>query len=350
MRPKRMHRFGCSFQCRDARLGLVYRLAPGYAPLLQEARVQRAAKRRVRTQPRGPRPWLTSCSPLQWIGLSRSSPPAPMVPYGTHTCAAFPLVHDSEKLQMKQPEIERSTQDESGIKLSVIDNYCQFPAWESGIGRRLFSCKDGLVEYSFQQPAMLVGVSDLIARKHLRPLSSVRLKATKAHQIAPSSSTGRSPSALLLEDMCGPVTKLPGRNCAVHRMEACLFNQLAICPFRKGPIQPENLPPELFQEIVRGSNSKNLVQRKNRVCHLDSSGSRCGNGAIGLVPVSMRATAQAKHTARVFLSECRARRHGLGFWFAFNAAQRARKRAPAPTPLPAPLRTPALPAQLDLFA
>ncbi|WP_414490761.1 hypothetical protein [Stenotrophomonas maltophilia] len=61
-------------------------------------------------------------------------------------------------------------------------------------------------------------------------------------------------------------------------------------------------------------------------------------------------SAQAKHTARVFLSECRARRHGLGFWFAFNAAQRARKRATAPVPLQAPPRAPALPAQLDLFA
>lgn len=55
-------------------------------------------------------------------------------------------------------------------------------------------------------------------------------------------------------------------------------------------------------------------------------------------------SAQAKHTARVFLTECRARRHGQGFWFAFNAAQRARIRAFAPAPLPA------LPAQLDLFA
>lgn len=59
---------------------------------------------------------------------------------------------------------------------------------------------------------------------------------------------------------------------------------------------------------------------------------------------------QAKHAARVFLSECRARRHGLGFWFAFNAAQRARKRATVPAPLPEPPRNPALPAQLDLFA
>ncbi|HHA2532636.1 TPA: hypothetical protein ACOEBE_000233 [Stenotrophomonas maltophilia] len=60
--------------------------------------------------------------------------------------------------------------------------------------------------------------------------------------------------------------------------------------------------------------------------------------------------AQAKHTARVFLSEARARRHGVGYWFSFNAAQRARLRATATTPLPAPPRAPALPAQLDLFA
>ncbi len=59
---------------------------------------------------------------------------------------------------------------------------------------------------------------------------------------------------------------------------------------------------------------------------------------------------QAIHTARVFLSECRARRHGLGFWFAFNAAQRARSRATAPAPLPAPARAPEQPAQLAMFA
>lgn len=64
----------------------------------------------------------------------------------------------------------------------------------------------------------------------------------------------------------------------------------------------------------------------------------------------MTAFNQANHTARVFLSECRARRNGLGFWFAFNAAQRARMRATTPAPLPAPPRAPALPAQLDLFA
>ncbi|WP_414488789.1 hypothetical protein [Stenotrophomonas maltophilia] len=64
----------------------------------------------------------------------------------------------------------------------------------------------------------------------------------------------------------------------------------------------------------------------------------------------MDAYAQAKHTARVFLAECRARRHGLGYWFSFNAAQRARIRATTPAPLPEPPRAPALPAQLDLFA
>lgn len=60
--------------------------------------------------------------------------------------------------------------------------------------------------------------------------------------------------------------------------------------------------------------------------------------------------AQAKHTARVFLSEARARRNGLGYWFSFNAAQRARMRVTAHEPLPASPRAPALPAQLDLFA
>ncbi|MBS3725880.1 hypothetical protein [Stenotrophomonas sp. PE591] len=60
--------------------------------------------------------------------------------------------------------------------------------------------------------------------------------------------------------------------------------------------------------------------------------------------------AQAKHTARVLLTECRARRHGLGFWFAFNAAQRARLRAATPASPPAQLRAPAQAAPLDLFA
>ncbi|MBO3002275.1 hypothetical protein J5H43_01945 [Stenotrophomonas maltophilia] len=64
----------------------------------------------------------------------------------------------------------------------------------------------------------------------------------------------------------------------------------------------------------------------------------------------MDAYAQAKHTARVFLAECRARRHGLGYWFSFNAAQHARRRATAPTPRPALPCAPVLPAQLELFA
>lgn len=64
----------------------------------------------------------------------------------------------------------------------------------------------------------------------------------------------------------------------------------------------------------------------------------------------MIGAALAKHTARVLLTECQARRHGLGFWFAFNAAQRARMRAAAPAALPAAPRAPALPAQLEVFA
>lgn len=62
----------------------------------------------------------------------------------------------------------------------------------------------------------------------------------------------------------------------------------------------------------------------------------------------MTAINQAKHTARVLLSECRSRRHGLGFWFVFNAAQRARMRASAP--LPPPPALPVRPVQQDLFA
>lgn len=57
---------------------------------------------------------------------------------------------------------------------------------------------------------------------------------------------------------------------------------------------------------------------------------------------------QAKHTARAPLSECRARRNGVGFWFVFNAAQRARRRASAP--LPAQPALPARPVQQELFA
>lgn len=58
----------------------------------------------------------------------------------------------------------------------------------------------------------------------------------------------------------------------------------------------------------------------------------------------MDPTEQAKHTARVFLTECRSRRHGHGFWFAFRGAQNARRRA---TPAAAP--EPTLPAQMELF-
>ena len=59
---------------------------------------------------------------------------------------------------------------------------------------------------------------------------------------------------------------------------------------------------------------------------------------------------QAKHTARVFLSECRARRNSHGFWFVFRAAQRARMRATGSAPLPAAPAAPARPVQQDLFA
>lgn len=57
--------------------------------------------------------------------------------------------------------------------------------------------------------------------------------------------------------------------------------------------------------------------------------------------------AQAKHTARVFITECRARRNAYGWWFAFNSAQSARRRAESFAPPPA---APTMPAQLDLFA
>lgn len=49
-----------------------------------------------------------------------------------------------------------------------------------------------------------------------------------------------------------------------------------------------------------------------------------------------RANSQAFFTARALLSECRARRHGLGFWFVFRAARRAPMRASGSAPLPAP--------------
>lgn len=43
----------------------------------------------------------------------------------------------------------------------------------------------------------------------------------------------------------------------------------------------------------------------------------------------MHAIAQAKHTARVLISEARVRRigNGHGFWCFFNSAQSARRRA-----------------------
>lgn len=63
----------------------------------------------------------------------------------------------------------------------------------------------------------------------------------------------------------------------------------------------------------------------------------------------MDAIAQAKHTAQVFLSECRSRRHGHGLWFAFRGAQSARRRA-AVLLRPAPIAAATLPAQMELFA
>jgi hypothetical protein len=62
----------------------------------------------------------------------------------------------------------------------------------------------------------------------------------------------------------------------------------------------------------------------------------------------MDTIAQAKHTARVLISEARVRRvgNGHGFWCFFSGAQSARLRASA---LPRPAR-PALPIQSELFA
>ncbi|WP_315388706.1 hypothetical protein [uncultured Stenotrophomonas sp.] len=62
----------------------------------------------------------------------------------------------------------------------------------------------------------------------------------------------------------------------------------------------------------------------------------------------MDAIAQAKHTARVLISEARVRRggNGHGFWCFFNSAQSARLRAAA---LPRPAPPPALPIQPELF-
>lgn len=62
----------------------------------------------------------------------------------------------------------------------------------------------------------------------------------------------------------------------------------------------------------------------------------------------MSPSLQAKHTARVLISEARVRRvgNGHGFWCFFAAAQAARRRGAA-LPEPAP---PALPVQSELFA
>ena len=49
---------------------------------------------------------------------------------------------------------------------------------------------------------------------------------------------------------------------------------------------------------------------------------------------------QALHTARVMLTECRARRHAHGWEFSFRKAQSARRRAFARV----------MPAQGELFA
>lgn len=78
--------------------------------------------------------------------------------------------------------------------------------------------------------------------------------------------------------------------------------------------------------------------------------SHCCRGRSRTVADRLPIATQAIHTARVFLSECRTRRKGHGFWFAFNAAQRARMRATTPASLTAPPCAPAQPAQLDLFS
>ncbi|UKJ24206.1 hypothetical protein [Stenotrophomonas maltophilia] len=104
-------------------------------------------------------------------------------------------------------------------------------------------------------------------------------------------------------------------------------------------------------ETAQGSMKATSGHRPGAVEDVVHCTAECGkSSASNLAADQLPTAAQAKHTARVLMTECRARRHGLGFWFAFNAAQRARKRAAAPAPLPAPPRAPALPAQLDLFA
>ncbi len=263
---------------------------------------------------------------------------------------AASLLHDSQQFQMVEPEVKRAGENNPRIKLHATNNYRQLPAWESRVGRSLFRGLNFCIECHLVHPEMLVSSGYLLASLHLRTLPRIGLQVREPGQRKSGGGTGSSPCALGLNDVRGPVAKLPSRDCAIHCMEAGIFNEFAVSPFGEGPIKPNNLPAQLSQQVVGGSKSKNLVQRKNRVCHLDSSDGRCRNGATGQVSVSMPAPDQAKHTARVFLSECRARRHGHGFWFAFNAAQRARMRATAPAPLPAPPRAPAQPAQLDLFA
>lgn len=102
-------------------------------------------------------------------------------------------------------------------------------------------------------------------------------------------------------------------------------------PFRDALLSQPPAHAQRFKKIHCGPLS----------CTQDSA-TKCGGRMTGFN--------QAKHTARVFLSECRACRHGLGFWFAFNAAQRAHMRATAPATLTDPPCVPAQPAQLDLFA
>ncbi|WP_329767947.1 hypothetical protein [Stenotrophomonas muris] len=103
-------------------------------------------------------------------------------------------------------------------------------------------------------------------------------------------------------------------------------------------------------ETAQGSMKATSGHGPSAVGDLQHCTAECGKATASSLAAGSPAAAQAKHTARVLLTECRARRHGLGFWFAFNAAQRARMRATATAPLPAPPRAPALPAQLDLFA
>lgn len=104
-------------------------------------------------------------------------------------------------------------------------------------------------------------------------------------------------------------------------------------------------------ETAQGSMEATSSHGPGAVGDLLHCTAECGKpSASSVVADQLLTAAQAKHTARVFIMECRARRNAHGWWFAFNAAQRARMRATAPAPLPAPPRAPATPAQLDLFA